>query len=156
MESLLLKPDWSPEMLLGYNYLGSLSVVRKSVLLEVGGFQPEYKSAQEWDLNLRLSEANCTIRRVPRCCYIRHTENRSVPQGTATPESEGSYRKVLTDYVGRQNLPAKVEVNKNGTLRLHWQLSDLPLVSIIIPNKNSPKLIKSIVQRFGPEHGLPQ
>ncbi|MCA9070945.1 MAG: glycosyltransferase family 2 protein, partial [Planctomycetaceae bacterium] len=145
VESVLLKPDWSPEMLLGYNYLGSLSVVRKSILSEVGGFQPKYKAAQEWDLNLRLAERDCKIRRIPRCCYLRHNKMAPVPQGTATPESAESYRNVLSDYVKRQNLPAKVETNKNGTLRLRWQLSDCPLVSIIIPSKNSPKLIKQIV-----------
>ena len=39
---LVLKPDWSPELMLAYNYLGRLTVMRRSLLLGLGGFDAGY------------------------------------------------------------------------------------------------------------------
>ena len=64
---LALKPDWSPELMVAYNYLGRLAVIRRSLLLELGGFDAEYGEAQEWDLLLRLSERHQSY---PPCSQV--------------------------------------------------------------------------------------
>lgn len=144
-EHLILKPDWSPEMLLGYNYLGSLCMIRQTILREVGGFRPRYQEAQEWDLAFRLMEYGCRFKRVPFCRYLRRTNNGVVPQGTSTPNSAANYRAALQSYLDRQGLQAIVETQENGVQRIRWQISDQPKVSIIIPNKNCPELIQSLI-----------
>ncbi len=141
--AVLLKPDWSPELLLGYNYLGSLSVIRRTHLKQVGGYDAAYRQAQEWDLLLRLMEADCHVKRVPHCCYVRQTESKFVPAGA---ETGTHYRKALEAYVQRQNLPAKVEPQENGVFRLRWSLPVSPLVSIVIPNKNNVDLLRALVE----------
>ncbi len=65
LDGAFFKPSWSPEMLLGYNYIGSLCIIRRSLLNEAGGYRPEYQAAQEWDLLLRLMEAGCNFARAP-------------------------------------------------------------------------------------------
>lgn len=142
----ILKPNWSPEMLLGYYYLGSLCMVRQSLLIEVGGFRPEYQEAQEWDLALRLMDSRCQIQRIPHYCYLRRTDNGAVPQGTSTPNTAANYRKALKAHLHRQGLTADVETQTNGVQRIRWNLSEEPRVSIIIPNKNSPELIQTLVK----------
>ncbi|MCA9068012.1 MAG: glycosyltransferase family 2 protein, partial [Planctomycetaceae bacterium] len=143
-EHIMLKPDWSPEMLLGYNYLGSLCMVRQTVLHELGGFHPAYQEAQEWDLALRLMESGCHFKRVPHCCYFRRTDNANIPHGTATEPTSAHYRAALKSHLNRQELEAEVESQDNGVQRIRWNLSEEPRVSVIIPNKNSPELIQSL------------
>ena len=68
---LRLKPEWSPEMLLGFNYIGRLCLIRSEVLEIAGGFDARFEGAQEFDAILRVSEKTNRIGRVPRCLYHR-------------------------------------------------------------------------------------
>lgn len=145
LDTIQLKPDWSPEMLLGYDYLGSLSLVRQSLLVELGGYRPQHGEAHHWDLHLRLLESEAHIKRIPRCCYLRKTDREHLPSGVPRPESAAPYQKVLADSLQRQQLSADVETTENGVHRLRWRLTKRPMVSVIIPNKNNRDLIESIV-----------
>lgn len=145
MEGQFYKPAFSPEMLLGYNYIGSLCLIRRSLLNEVGGYHRECRAAQEWDLLLRLMEAGCHFERVPRCCYLRRTDLGQTPFGTARADTAADYVRVLDAHLSRQGVPARAEVSGNGTLRIRFSLTNPPLVSIIIPNKNSLNLIRNLV-----------
>jgi len=44
-EAPVLKPDWSPDFLLSYNYVGHLSAVRREIIQKVGAFRSEFDSA---------------------------------------------------------------------------------------------------------------
>ena len=58
-EKPLLKPDWSPDYFLSYNYLCHFTIVRARSLLEkVGPFKPEFDGAQDYDLFLARKRAN--------------------------------------------------------------------------------------------------
>ena len=48
------KPDYSPTLLSGQNYIGHLVVARTNLVRSVGGFQNGYDGAQDYDLLLRL------------------------------------------------------------------------------------------------------
>ena len=50
------KPDFSPDMLLAFNYITHFVVIKKSILDEVGYFSKEFNGAQDYDLFLRLTE----------------------------------------------------------------------------------------------------
>ena len=50
------KPDWSPERLRGQMYTCHLSVLRTSLVREVGGFREGYDGSQDHDLVLRVTE----------------------------------------------------------------------------------------------------
>lgn len=50
------KPDWSPDLLLGTNYISHLGVYRRSILEEIGGFRKGYEGSQDYDLVLRFTE----------------------------------------------------------------------------------------------------
>ena len=145
VESLHFKPGWSPELLLSYNYLGGLSIIRRSMLMEAGGYIADYREAQDWELLLRLSERACHFARVPRCCYMRPTDAGAIPDAAAKSNTHPEFRRAIEDHVRRQDSSARVEICDNGVFRVRWSLSNKPLVSIIIPNKNSPELIRSIV-----------
>ena len=60
------KPDYTPELILGQNYIGHFLVIRKSCLDAVDGFRSDYDGAQDYDLILRLLENNPSIKHIPQ------------------------------------------------------------------------------------------
>ncbi len=63
------KPDWSPERLRSQNYCTHLSVLRRSLVDEVGRFRPGTDGAQDHDLILRVSEQARRVHHIPRVLY---------------------------------------------------------------------------------------
>ena len=49
-----LKPDWSPELLHSFMYVGHLGVYRRTLIEDVGGFRSEFDGSQDYDLALRV------------------------------------------------------------------------------------------------------
>jgi glycosyltransferase involved in cell wall biosynthesis/SAM-dependent methyltransferase len=65
----LFKPDWSPTLLRGVMYVGHLLTVRRSLALEVGGFDSAFDLVQDFEFMLRISERTRSIRHVPKVLY---------------------------------------------------------------------------------------
>lgn len=63
------KPDWSPERLRGQMYTSHLSVLRTSLVREVGGFREGFDGGQDYDLVLRVTEKARQVVHVPRVLY---------------------------------------------------------------------------------------
>jgi len=63
------KPSWSPELLLSYNYILHLSIIRRKLVLAVGGFRENMEGSQDHDLYLRVSEKTSRIEHVQRILY---------------------------------------------------------------------------------------
>jgi len=64
-----LKPEWSPERMRTQMYTCHLSVLRRSLVEEVGGFDPAFEGAQDWDLVLKVTERARAVLHVPRVLY---------------------------------------------------------------------------------------
>jgi len=64
-----LKPDYSPHLLLGCNYVGHLLAVRRDSLERVGRLRPGFEGAQDYDLLLRLSRATGRFDHLPQVLY---------------------------------------------------------------------------------------
>ena len=64
--SAALKPDWSPDLLRACMYTLHLSVYRRSLVDELGGWRTAFDGAQDHDLVLRLMERTDRIRHLPR------------------------------------------------------------------------------------------
>src|SRR5690606_31160927 len=73
------KPDWSPERLRTQMYTCHVSVLRRSLVDEVGGFDPEFEGSQDWDLVLRVTERARAVVHVPQVLY----HWRTLPTSTA-------------------------------------------------------------------------
>lgn len=65
------KPPWSPHHQLCFNYTGHLSVVRRDLMDRVGGLDPEFDGAQDFDLILRLHtlSGERVVGHVPKVLY---------------------------------------------------------------------------------------
>jgi GT2 family glycosyltransferase len=133
-----LKPEWSPEMLLGEFYIGRPWFLRRDVFDGLGGFRGETGVASEWDLWLRAGEKGVPIRRLPIPCCVR----RIPPEGDDVASEARNEANVVRDHLRRLGLAAEVERLPNGIQRAFWPIVADPLVSIIIPNRNSLELLR--------------
>lgn len=142
------KPDWSPTLLEGVNYITHFSVVRRTMLDKVGVMRKDYDGAQDYDLILRITDATNRIVHIPKMLY----HWRLAEGSTSGPIDNKSYAtdagmKALKDHVARQKIPAQVlpipELPTN--YRLKYEVPKNAKVSIIIPFKDKPEYLKKLV-----------
>ncbi len=134
--SPFFKPDWSPERLRTQMYTCHLSVLRRSLVEQVGGFDSEFEGAQDWDLVLRVTERARAVVHVPRVLYHwRLLETSAASAATAKPWAFEAGRRAVQAHCERTALPAEVEMDAAdpGVLHLNPKLREQPLVSIVIP-----------------------
>ncbi|HXP97398.1 MAG TPA: glycosyltransferase family 2 protein [Telmatospirillum sp.] len=140
-----LKPDWSPDLFTGHNYIGRICVLRHSRVAAVGGFRPQCEGCQDYDLLLRITAAIAPdqIRHIPHVLYHRRQE--------ATRLSDKAFalaRQAVADHLRQSGSPAEVVCASGGTgtLRVRHSLPDpLPRVSIIIPTRDRLDLLRQCV-----------
>ena len=131
-----LKPDWSPERLRAQMYTCHLSVLRRSLVEEAGGFDPEFEGSQDWDLILRVTERARTIAHVPRILYHwRMLETSAAGSEGAKPWAFEAGCRAVQAHCDRIGLRAEVESDAEdpGVLHLRPRLTEQPPVSIVIP-----------------------
>jgi glycosyltransferase involved in cell wall biosynthesis len=75
------KPEWSPRLLFACMYTGHLSVYRKAVVDEAGGFRSQFDFSQDYDLALRVTERTDRIRHLPKVLYHWRTLPESAAGG---------------------------------------------------------------------------
>jgi hypothetical protein len=63
------KPDWSPMLFRGAMYVGHLLTVRRSLALDIGGFDSSFDLVQDFEFMLRISERTSKIRHIPKVLY---------------------------------------------------------------------------------------
>lgn len=68
------KPDYSPDTLMGVNYICHLCCLRKSIVEELGGFRKKYDGAQDYDLFLRFTEKTKKIYHIEKVLYHWQTD----------------------------------------------------------------------------------
>ncbi len=88
-----LKPGWSPETLLSFNYITHLVLARRELVAEVGGLRPQYDGAQDHDLVLRLSERTEAICHIDDVLYTwRQSPTSTALHASAKPDGPRRHR----------------------------------------------------------------
>ena len=132
------KPDFSPERLRGQMYLGHLTVYRRSLLEQVGGFRTGFDGSQDYDLALRATEAAAKVLHVPEVLYHWRIHPESVSHRSDNAPVFDAARRALTEHLQRSGIDGAVEqVHPVGIYRVRRELPDPPLVSIVIPTRGS-------------------
>lgn len=134
------KPDFNQDLLTTVNYICHLFVVERSVLEEVGDFNPEYDGAQDYDFIFRCTEAVKTeeIGHVAKILYHWrfHEDSTAENPESKTYAFEAGKRAIEAHY---QRLGIHAEVSQGeflGLYKTRYIREYDPLVSIIIPNKD--------------------
>jgi GT2 family glycosyltransferase len=131
------KPDWSPERMRTQMYTCHLSVLRRSLVEEVGGFDSEFEGSQDWDLVLKVTERARAVLHVPRVLYHWRTLPTSAAGGgeTAKPWAFEAGTRAVQAHCERTGVPAEMVRDEGwpGVYHLEPRLRSDPLVSIVIP-----------------------
>lgn len=106
-----LKPDWSPELLLSYNYINHFTVIRRNLFESVGRYRAGYEGSQDHDLLLRVTERTDRVIHIPRILY----HWRAHPESTAGKATQKTIvhtagRRAVEDALARRSIPATLAV----------------------------------------------
>ena len=129
------KPDFSPDMLRSMNYMRHFLVIRKSLGDEIGWFREAFDGVENYDLVLRSTEKTKNIAHVSKILY-----HRRFAQGVTafSNDLDITGNKALQEHLDRSGLIGKVTSGLHpATYRVHYDLPEIPLVSIIIPSMDN-------------------
>ncbi len=140
---LFHKPAFDPIRLLGQNYCSHFSVIRSTLIDDVGGFRTGYEGSQDYDLILRIAERARTIAHIPEVLYHwRAIPGSAASQLDAKPYALVSAERAVRDHLRRVNIDATVSVSDGGFIQVRPTLSSPPpKVSIIIPTRGDGQRI---------------
>jgi O-antigen biosynthesis protein len=140
------KPDWSPERMRTQMYTCHLSVLRRTLMEEVGGFDPEYEGSQDWDIVLKVTEKARRVLHVPRVLYHWRTLATSAAGGgeEAKPWAFEAGTRAVQAHCERIGLKAEVirDLETPGVYHLEPRLTEEPLVSIVIPTAGQRREVR--------------
>lgn len=140
------KPDWSPERMRTQMYTCHLSVMRRRLVEEVGGFDAEFEGSQDWDLVLKVTERARQVVHVPEVLYHwRMLQTSTAGAGEeAKPWAFEAGTRAIQAHCDRIGLPAEAErdLEKPGVYHLRPRLQREPLVSIVIPTGGGSREVR--------------
>jgi GT2 family glycosyltransferase len=146
-----LKPDWSPDLLLSTPYLGRLTAVATPVVSRVGGISAAAGEAWEYDLHLRATDGADHIVHVEEVLYHRQTE-----PTPATSELGPLHRRVVMETLRRRGEEVYTQPSAvPGGWHLRRRLRTSPVVSVIVPFRDEPKLLRAVADSILGGSGYP-
>ncbi len=101
------KPDWSPDTLMSFLYVGRAGVFRTKLLQEIGGFDPGYGASAYYDLVLRFTERAEHICHIPKVLYHVPVNGAKAvqPGGSVHVSSDAGEQNFLNGEQGRSGMP---------------------------------------------------
>jgi GT2 family glycosyltransferase len=137
------KPDWSPERLRHLMYTGHFSVLRRSLVQEVGGFRPGYDGSQDHDLVLRVTERARRVVHVPEVLYHwREVPGSAAADALAKPYAWDAGVRAVQDHLDRVGINGTVS---KGRIPSSYHVEREPdvttPVSVIIPTIGSQGVV---------------
>jgi GT2 family glycosyltransferase len=137
------KPDWSPDYFRNVMYVCHLLVVRRALLLEVGGCDGRFDGVQDYELLLRVSEKTTRIEHLPRILYHWRTTPGSIAADpNAKRDIDDLQERAVQEHLNRLGISAQARKQGGHRVRLRPVIeSQAPLISILIPSRDRPELI---------------
>lgn len=149
------KPAPSPDLLFSQNYIGYFYAINKEFLLGLGSFRPKYQIAFAYDVLLKTflkilqaskdripKKINAQIIHIPKILFHSRKELRDNERNKELNEEFSILKEnlILTEGV------KSIKHIKPGVFYVQRELPKIkPLVSIIIPTKDKPLLIKKCI-----------
>ncbi len=148
--SPVLKPDWSPELLLTWSYVGRPVALRVAPLVAAGGIRPLPGGDWEHDLLLRVTERTSRVAHVAAVlCHRCGASSAAVVGRSTAPVGPAAVTAALT----RRGEPATV---LPGPLPSTWSVrrrsgghNRRVTVSAIVPFRDSTTLLRACTDALG-------
>lgn len=138
------KPDFAIDNLRSYNYITHLAAIRKSLLDQVGHFDPTCDGAQDYDLFLRICDATDKIYHIPKILYHwRIHQSSTSADAEVKPYVLEAGKRALRKHLERNDIVGTVSDGLFPTsYKIDYQIQGDPLISILIPNKDHGQDLK--------------
>jgi len=150
------KPDWSPELLLGYMYFSHVFAVRRELYAEVGGMRVGFEGSQDYDFALRATERARAIAHIPQVLYHwRVLPGSTAASGGEKPASFEAGRSAVEEALHRRGIHARAQQPdwarkaKVGIFGIEFP-DDGPKVSVIIPTRNGLEILRRCIDSLQP------
>ena len=146
-DSMHFKPDFSPDYLRALNYICHLSVIKKSLALEVGLYDPAYDGSQDFDFTFRVTEKAKKIHHISKPLYYWRIHAGSVADDiSAKPYAYDAAKRAVEAHLKRTGLSGTVVYSRAvPAMRVIYDIIGRPLVSIIIPTCDHADLLKQCI-----------
>lgn len=141
------KPAFDSVLLSGMNYINHFSIFRRSRLEGAGGLRTDREGSQDYDLLLRYlaNSKPGSIIHIPYLAYIWRRDDKSY-SAVHSAQAVISARLALASVHASAGRPVDVLPALDANLhRVRMRGRERPLVSVIIPNKDSMPLISRIL-----------
>lgn len=125
------KPDFDPEAFLTWNFIGHGVAVRRSVLLEAGGYV-----ADDWDALFRVLEiaGPSSVRHIPKLLYhYRRGDDFVAPP----PREADDSAQAIRDHLARTGISATVEAGLfPGSFRLRYEKGSPYQIAVLVRSED--------------------
>jgi GT2 family glycosyltransferase len=129
--STRFKPDFSPDTLRSYNYIGHLVAFSKTLATNMSG-------SNDYDIILRLTENAEKIVHIPKALYFWRKRPELVCPDAA--------KRAINSHLERIGLHGTVEdTDVLSVYKICYQIKNNPLISIIIPNYNHRDILEKCI-----------
>ena len=155
------KPDFNLDLLRSNNYICHFLLLSRRCLTEAGSLSTDYDGAQDYELIFRCVEKALgmperirfgqdvgeRIVHIPKILYHWRTHRSSTADN---PDSKqyafDAGNRAISDHLVRMQTPGEVvSTLDHGFYRVRYQIQSEPLVSVIIPTKDHPELLKTCI-----------
>ena len=138
------KPDFNPDLLCSNNYITHFLVVKRELADRLGGIRKDFDGAQDYDFVLRATEQAKVIAHIPKILYHwRMHELSTAGDGDSKSYARDAGKRAIEAHLERIGVEGSVEPTQYfGFYRVNYKLTERPLVSIIIPNKDETETLK--------------
>ncbi len=142
------KPDWNPDLFISQDYLHNTSFFHTDTVKEIGGFRGDFNDSKYWDLTLRLSLilSEKQIKHIPFVLFQK-IERKNGTNKTFSIGDRKEYRHMLQSNFKHSNfVDVQFQSNEENHPKIIFNIPDPnPLVSIIIPTRNSHHLLQKCI-----------
>jgi len=145
------KPDWSPELLLGYMYFSHVFAVRRDLFGKLGGMRVGFEGSQDYDFALRACEHARAVAHIPQVLYHwRVLPGSTAASGAAKPESFEAGRRAVAEALQRRGCAAKA-LQPEWAIKANCGIFSArfpdhgPKVSILIPTRNGLDILRRCI-----------
>lgn len=130
-----IKPGYSPELLLSNMYLNHFTVMRSSLISDVGVFRSGTSGAQDHDLAFRMIRAGAQVEHVDGVLYHWRAWSQSTASGIqAKPWAQVAAAEVQSAHLQALGLVPRVTPSEiPGLNEPRWEIVGSPKLSIVIP-----------------------
>jgi GT2 family glycosyltransferase len=138
------KPDWSPELFYGQNYLNHLTAYKRAAIERVGGFRAGYEGSQDYDLALRvIASTKGPIVHIP---YILYHDHAATMSSANLGQATAAARRALVEHFA--SFGKSVEIEDVMAAFHHVVRPDpvsWPRISVVIPTRDFPDILQAAI-----------